>query len=240
MNMKQVVFIILFFAGVSGFAQNEFNTRIKPIPPANTGIVPKAELPPITDAPKPNIPAIETPNILEKQDLPKSNSNYRIGESNSISMIKTNDFVNPGDRVRDQLNKEVDQTLVRHGLKEDDSYIRRTDVDFGIFKTKSKKLLIRVRDYGAIDGDLIKATVINEYTEDVAANNLRLGEFFVDIRVDLKLGVSFVELQALNRGALGGNTGNFEIYDETGKLLVTNFWDNIDTGVKSRFTFIRE
>jgi hypothetical protein len=42
----------------------------------------------------------------------------------------------------------------------------------------------------------------------------------------------------LNRGALGGNTGAFYIYDAEGKLL-SDLWNNFDTG-ESKFTFIKE
>lgn len=238
--MKHVLLVIMICVGMNSYSQNEFNTKFKPIPPANTSVVPKTVTPKETLPTKVETKTIVTPNIFDKPDVVESNSNFNIGESKPVSMIKTNDFVNPGDKVKDNLNKDLDKTLIRHGLKEDDSYIRRTDVNFGVFKTKSNKLIVRVRDYGAIDGDLIKASLINEYKTTVLANNLSMQAVFIDIKVDLNVGVNFLELEALNRGALGGNTGNFEIYDEEGKLLLNNYWDNIDTGVKSKFTFIKE
>jgi hypothetical protein len=67
--------------------------------------------------------------------------------------------------------------------------------------------MIRVRDYGAIDGDLIKATVIHNYKSTVLANKLYLESNFKDIKIDLQEGLNYLELQALNRGSLGGNTG---------------------------------
>jgi len=239
-DLKGILLVIMICIGVNSYAQNEFNTKFKAIPPANTSVAPKTitpeETPPSTSSPK----VIVAPNILDKPDVSESDPNFKIGESKPISMIKTNDFVNPGDKVKENLKKDLDKTLMRHGFKEDDSYIRRTDVNFGVFKTKSNKLIVRVRDYGAIDGDLIKASLINEYKTTVLANNLSMQAVFIDIKVDLNVGVNFLELEALNRGALGGNTGNFEIYDEEGKLLLNNYWDNIDTGVKSKFTFIKE
>jgi len=233
--MKHILLFIMIFVGMNSYAQNEFNSKFKAIPPANTGVSPK-KIAPKEVKPKEEV----VPNVTEKADVSESSSDSKIGESKPISMIQTNDFINPGDKVKNNLNKDLDNTLLRHGLKEDDSYIRKTDVDFGAFKTKAKKLYIRVRDYGAIDGDLIRATVIHDYKSKMLVDNLSLSGTFISIQVDLNLGVNFLELQALNRGALGGNTGNFEIYDEEGNLLVTNFWDNIDTGVKSKFTFVRE
>jgi hypothetical protein len=101
-------------------------------------------------------------------------------------MIQTNDFINPGDEVRDKMNKSIEKSLVNNGLKEDTSYLNAKDLDFGIIRTKSKSLMIRVRDYGAIDGDLIKATVIHNYKSTVLANKLYLESNFKDIKIDFK------------------------------------------------------
>jgi hypothetical protein len=100
--------------------------------------------------------------------------------------------------------------------------------------------MIRVRDYGAIDGDLIKATIIHNYKGTVLANNLYLDSNFKDIKIELLEGLNYLELEALNRGALGGNTGAFYVYDSEGNLLLSDLWNNFDTGVKSKFTFIKE
>jgi hypothetical protein len=94
--------------------------------------------------------------------------------------------------------------------------------------------MIRVRDYGAIDGDLIKATVIHNYKSTVLANKLYLESNFKDIKIDLQEGLNYLELQALKR-SLGGNTGLF-IYDDEGNMLLSDLWNNFDTGVKSKFT----
>jgi hypothetical protein len=32
-------------------------------------------------------------------------------------MIQTNDFINPGDEVRDKMNKSIEKSLVNNGLK---------------------------------------------------------------------------------------------------------------------------
>jgi hypothetical protein len=63
---------------------------------------------------------------------------------------------------------------------------------------------------------------------------------FKEIKVDLQKGINNLELEALNRGALGGNTGAFYIYDAEGNLLLSDLWNNFDTGVKSKFTFVKE
>jgi len=236
--MKQFLLFIMMSFAISSYAQSEFGgTKFTPIAPLNTNkVASKKVTPSATEA-----PLIKAPDVFKKPDVAlPSSSKYQIGETKSFSMEQTNDFVNPGDRVRDKMNESVSRSLIANGLKEDDSYIRKTDVDFGVIRTKSDFLIIRVRDYGAIDGDLIKASVIYNYNTTILANSLMLGAGFDDIRVNLNEGLNYLELEALNRGRLGGNTGNFEIYDQQGKQLITNFWDNIDKGVKSKFTFIKE
>jgi hypothetical protein len=44
----------------------------------------------------------------------------------------------------------------------------------------------------------------------------------------------------LNRGALEAILELLYIYDAEGKLLLSDLWNNFDTGVKSKFTFIKE
>jgi hypothetical protein len=233
--MKQILLLVMICIAINGYSQNEFSSKFKAIPPLNTTVAPKNTTPPVTDT-----PAIVAPNIFKKPDVLQSSSRFQIGESKPISMEQTNDFINPGDKIKDKLNMDVNKTLIRHGLKEDDSYIRKKDVDFGVIRTNSDVIVIKVRDYGAIDGDLIKATLIHDYNKEILVNNLSLETIFIDVKANLKQGVNFLELEALNRGTLGGNTGDFEIYDGQGTLLVSDFWNNIDKGIKSKFTFIKE
>jgi len=233
--MKQILLVIMMCFAINSYSQTEFSSKFKAIPPLDTSIKTKKAMP-ATVAP----PDIVAPNILKKPEVKFQSTNFKIGDPDPISMIQTNDFINPGDEIRDKMNKSIEKSLVNSGLKEDTSYLNLKDLDFGIIRTKSKSLVIRVRDYGAIDGDLIKATVIHNYKSTVVANSLYLESSFKDIKIDLQAGLNYLELQALNRGSLGGNTGAFYIYDNEGNLLLSDLWNNFDTGVKSKFTFIKE
>jgi hypothetical protein len=220
---------------INGYSQTEFSSQFKGIPPLDTSIKTKKATP-ASVAPL----DIVAPSILKKPEAKFQSTNFKIGDPDPISMFQTNDFINPGDEVRDKMNRNVEKTLLNNGLKEDTSYLNQKDLDFGIIRTKSKSLLIRVRDYGAIDGDLIKATVIHNYKSTVLANNLYLNTNFKNIKIELQEGLNYLELEALNRGSLGGNTGAFYIYDTEGNLLLSDLWNNFDEGVKSKFTFIKE
>lgn len=219
----------------NGYSQNEFSSKFKAIPPLDTSVKTKKTFP-STVAPADKF----APNILKIPEVKLPSTDFKIGDPDPISMIRTNDFINPGDEVRDKLNKSISKSLVNNGLKEDTSYLNLKDLNFGVIRTKSKTLVIRVRDYGAIDGDLIKATIIHNYKSKVLADNLFLDTNFKDIKVELQEGINNLELEALNRGALGGNTGAFYIYDGEGNMILSDLWNNFDTGVKSKFTFIKE
>lgn len=233
--MKQVLLVIIMCMTINGYSQTEFSSKFKVIPPIDTGIKTKKATP-LKVAPR----DIIAPDIFKKPESKLPSTNFKIGDPNPISMIQTNDFIDPGDEVRDKMNKIIDKSLVNNGLKEDTSYLNVKDLNFGVIRTKSKALMIRVRDYGAIDGDLIKATIICNYKSTILANNLFLDTNFKDIKIELQEGLNYLELEALNRGALGGNTGAFYIYDAEGTMLMSDLWNNFDTGVKSKFTFIKE
>jgi hypothetical protein len=54
-------------------------------------------------------------NILKPVKF--QSTNFKIGDPDPISMIQTNDFINPGDEVRDKM-KSIEKSLVNNGLKE--------------------------------------------------------------------------------------------------------------------------
>ena len=233
--MKQVLLLFMMCIAANGYSQMEFGKKFKSIPPVDTGIKTKKVAP--LPRSKPDIVA---PDLFKKPELKLPTTDFRIGDPDPISMTRTNEFINPGDVVRDKMNKNIDKSLVKEGLKEDTSYLNLKDLDFGVITTKSAGLIIRLRDYGAIDGDLIKATMTHNYKSTVLVPSLYLDSSFKEIKVSLQKGINDLELQALNRGSLGGNTGAFYIYDAEGNLLLSDLWNNFDTGVKSKFKFIKE
>tara|TARA_R110002033_G_scaffold30006_1_gene66801 strand:+ start:545 stop:1216 length:672 start_codon:yes stop_codon:yes gene_type:complete len=217
----------------SGYAQSEFGTKFKAIPPANTSIAPKK----VTPLPAADAPVIKAPNIFKKPDvvLPSS-SKYQIGEKKEISMEQTNDFINPGDRIRDKMTKDLDKTLVREGLKEDDRLLVKIDKNFGEIRTKSKSFTVLYRDFIYVDGDLIKATVNNRMIGGIMELYSSYGQF----TFNLDDGINIFEMEAYSKGTSGGNTCEFKIYDDKGVLVRSEFWDNWDKGVKGKFVIVKE
>jgi hypothetical protein len=63
---------------------------------------------------------------------------------------------------------------------------------------------------------------------------------YKQFKIVLKDGIKTYEIVALNKCLLGGNTAEFRIYDAEGKLLLSDFWQNLNTGVKAKFLIIKE
>jgi hypothetical protein len=231
--MKQILFFIIISIGISSksYSQIEFSKKFKAIPLKNNTPKIKKVVPPETD-----IPPIYTPNVFKSPEIKTPSSVLKIGEENTINMTPKNDFANPGDVYMDKMEKDLDKTLVKQGLKEDSRFLVKIDVNFGEIRTKSKYFVIKFRDFGQIDGDLAKASLNGTVTED----RLIMKENYQEFKIFFIEGINTFEIEALNRGLLGGNTAEFQMYDAEGKFIKSDFWANWDTGVKGKFIIIKE
>ena len=132
-------------------------------------------------------------------------------------MVQKSEFKNPGDEVKDKLNKETQQ-----GSWE--------NVFFGKFKVSTPVLKIRTRDHMDPDGDKVRI-ILNEVT---VVNVINLDSDFKTCYIDLREGDNLMDIVALNQGLSGPNTATFAIYDENDNLITTNDW-NLNTGVAAKF-----
>ncbi|MFV5689254.1 hypothetical protein ACM55M_11590 [Flavobacterium sp. ZT3R25] len=232
--MKQILFFIIISIGISSksYSQIEFGKKFKAIPPINKSPKFKKEVPPET-----NIPPTYTPNVFKSPAIKTPSSVLKIGETTSgINMTPKNDFANPGDVYRDKMEKDLGKTLVREGLKEDSRLLVKIDVSFGEIRTKSDFFAIKYRDFGQIDGDLAKATM----NGGIVQERLLMKGNYQEFKIYLKAGINTFEIEALNRGALGGNTAEFQIYDDKGILIKSDYWENWDAGVKGKLVIVKE
>ncbi len=231
--MKQILFFIIISIGISSksYSQIEFSKKFKAIPPINNNPKIKKVVPPETD-----IPPIYTPNVFKSPEIKTPSSVLKIGETNTINMTPKNDFANPGDVYMDKMEKDLGKTLVKEGLKEDSRLLVKIDVNFGEIRTKSKYFVIKFRDFGQIDGDLAKALLNDAVVED----RLVMKESYQEFKIFFKEGINTFVIEALNKGLLGGNTAEFQIYDAEGKFIKSDYWANWDAGVKGKFLIIKE
>ena len=243
--MKQLLLFILLIVFIpKSFGQFDSNIKFKPIPPKKelTKPKPEKEIAAPSGLFKLDFPKIVAPNIFKETNIfgtkPKVDNSFQIGvPENRFSLTPQNKFQHKlGDVFQSKMAKDLSKTLVREGLKEDDRYLVKIDLDFGVIRTKSKYFLIKYRDFGAIDGDLIKAI----FNDEIIADNVFLEFDFKEFKIFFKEGFNTMSITALNRGTLGGNTGEFQIYDAEGKFILSDYWQNLDTGVQAKFLIFKE
>ena len=205
----------------------EFNSKFKPIPPANVKPKLKKETLPLPG----DLPKIVAPNLFKETNIlstkPKTNNSFEIGTpENHFSMTPTSKFVNPGDLVKDRLNKKADN---------EDQIVFRRNQDLGSFKTKSLTAKLSYRDYGEVDGDEIRV-LINDRTIETG---IYLDSDFKGFEITLVDGFNKIDFEALNQGKLGPNTAEFRIYDDKGELISSSQW-NLGTGFKATIIITKE
>ena len=127
-------------------------------------------------------------------------------------------FINPGDEVKDKLNKE----LAKEGNWE--------DVFFGKYKVSTPIIKIMMRDFAEPDGDKVQVILNNI----IVFRNVVLDSSYKTNYIDLREGDNMLDILALNQGLSGPNTATFAIYDGNGNLLTVNDW-NLNTGVSAKF-----
>jgi hypothetical protein len=149
-----------------------------------------------------------------------------MGLSSGFSMTPTNKFVNPGDLVKDRLNKKADN---------EDQIVYRRNQDLGNFKTKSLTAKVSYRDYGEVDGDVIRVLL----NDKAIATGITLDNQFEGFEITLLEGFNKIDFEALNQGRLGPNTAEFQIYDDKGTLISASQW-NLGTGFKATIIITKE
>lgn len=245
--MKHILFLFLFIClAPKSFGQIESNIKFKTIPLLK--VKTKKETPPpavdepLDEAPKINTPKIVPPNLLKETNIygtkPKVDNSFEMGTtSNTFSMIKKNNFEHTiGEVYQEKMTKDLSKTLVSQGLKEDDRFLVKIDVNFGEIRTKSKFFVIKYRDFIAVDHDMIKATINNKQVGGIMELYGSNNQFVLD----LDEGINRFELEAYSKGDSGGNTCEFHIFDDKGVEIRSDYWDNWDKGVKGTFVIIKE
>ncbi len=238
-SMKHILFFILFFTVLTVSAQTEFNSGFKSIPAPKFSTKPKKlPIPEVKDpqADKTDMPGIKTPNVFDNTSItPKSK--FQIGEQKStFSMSTENDFANPGDRYVAKMEKDLDKALKAEGLKEGRGELVKKNISLGDFKTKSAYFIVKFRDFGAIDGDLVRVSSNDKIIQD----QLFLDVNFKQLKIILSNGFNKIDFEALNIGSLGGNTAEIQVFDDKGVLITNDYWNNLAAGFKASIIVTKE
>ena len=238
--MKHILFFILFFTALAVSAQAEFNSGFKSIPSAPKFSTKPKKIP-APEVKKPqtentDIPNIKTPNVFDNTSItPKSK--FQVGEEKSkFTMSTENDFANPGDRYVAKMEKDLDKALKDAGLKEGRGPLVKKNISLGDFKSKSEYFIVKFRDFGAIDGDLVKVSS----NDKVIQQQLFLDSNFKQVKIVLENGFNKLDFEALNIGSLGGNTAEIQVFDDKGTLITNDYWDNLAAGFKATILVTKE
>ncbi len=229
--MKNLLYFILIGFATQSYAQKELNIKSVAIPAV------KAKLnTPKTAKFDSNFPAIVAPNIFAKSysfnPKPVAKSQYQIGTTKPFSMIKDDkQFASLGDVYKEKMNLDLYKTL-----HEGDAPLVRKNLYFGDYHTKSKYLIIKFRDFGQIDGD-----IVNVYWNDkIVESNIVLNETFREVKIILNEGFNKIDFYAVNKGSLGGNTAEFEVFDDKNYMIFGDRWYDLDAGFKAATIIIKD
>jgi hypothetical protein len=212
-TVKQLFFILTFLVSTAAFSQ--FENKKSPLKfsaklPPSVAVKSKEEIKFEFKKPPTYSSAFPDP----KMPLPRAGG----------GIIK-NKFVDPNDGIVDRLNRAEGSPM--DGFK--------SDRFFGDFRSNGKVVRIVCRDFGEVDGDRVRV-----YNNDkVVEYEIFLNGSFQEVNVELHPGFNKIEFQALNMGTSGPNTAEFQMYDDKGKLLVSNQW-NLTTGVKASLIVVKE
>src|SRR6478735_7226377 len=224
--MKQILFLFLIGFATCTYAQSEFNSKFKAIPP--TAIKPKAEKK--VTPPPPDLGDVIPPKIYKNpngiQTAPKPLSDFDTPLKSEVSMVPKDEFINPGDEVRDRLNKRPDR---QEGL----AY--RRNQDLGTYKTTANAANVMYRDAQAVDGDLIRVYLNGK----VIQSQVFLDSNFKGFEITLQKGFNKIDFEALNQGSSGPNTAEFRVYDDKKNLISASEW-NLGTGFKATIIVVKE
>ena len=190
---------------------------------------------PSTGIPRVDMTIPKTSNATPKYSISKPFEITKFKKPSKIydapKLEKPNQFnspvsdLNPGKMMADKLNKNAKSN---GGEENSDSKLYRRDMFLGDFKTKAEVVGIFYRDFGLVDGDLIRIFV----NDKIVIYEIYLGTDFKQL--DLKLEKGDLRLK---KGKTGRNTEGVFLYffffqSALLKKVLANFWSFFVTTIK--------
>lgn len=167
-----------------------------------------------------NSPSIDFKSSLETKEESYLKKYSVLNKKEPVKSVleQKSDFKNPGDEIKEKLNKEI----AKSGNWE--------DVFFGKFIVYTPIIKLSTRDYIEPDDDRV-SVILNDI---VYFKSITLEAQFKTFTIDLREGDNILQILALNQGLVGPNTAAFTIYDGNDNLITTNNW-TLFTGVSAKF-----
>lgn len=228
MHMKfNLIFLFTFFLSLSLSAQIDSDNK--------SIIIPAEEV----EDPKEDNELIVMPEEKNSAELDKEEENeivlpktetLPVAKRKDFSMTKENKFRNPAELYEKQLKRALKLKNVeerRHNGSAITQYL-------GEYSTRAKRVNVVYRDHQAEDGDLIRVYV----NGDIVQSRVLLQNHSKGFFLTLTPGDNIIDFEALNQGASGPNTAEFQVLDDQGRVVVSNQW-NLATGVKATLTVVK-
>ena len=218
-------FFILFLFSLSTYAQIDTKKKSIAIPAVKSNkdsldtnlLLPSK---PINN--NKSINNINTPRVSTNLNMPKK----------EFSMFPSEEFGNPGELYEKQISKNIKVIKEELDLGTKGS---KVDLYYGDIKTKSEFVYVQYRDYGEVDGDLIRVSVNDEIVE----LRVSLTGSFNGFKLYLKEGFNKIDFLALGEGYTLPNTAHFRIIDDQKKILASDLWA-LSIDVKATLIVIKE
>jgi hypothetical protein len=211
--MKNLFLLFGLFSLTAAFAQGEFLNNSNSL--SGTGI---------HTAPS---SGIARPSVFSPKTTATNPSNSKPIEEKPIQFTQQNTFTNAGQPVMTKMNTASETDF--------NPIYANKNMDFGILKTKSEYVRICYRDYSDPDGDMVRI-----YTKDMMLVPVAiLGIDCQYMKLSLLKGENTINFEALNEGTGSPNTGELQVFDETGQLLADKRW-GLETGYKGILTVYKE
>jgi hypothetical protein len=214
--MKKVVLLFLFLC-------TAFYSYAQPDIINNSGGVP-LKIKPVT--PNPN-PVVEQQEKLPEEPLAQPIEAPVSAPVQPQSGIVQEKFANPNLPTLAKLNAKNDESDIPASFA--------GDKFFGDFRNNGKFVKIICRDFGQVDGDRVSVYL----NDQLVLEDLVLVGSYYELKINLLQGFNKIEFKAMNQGSLGPNTAEFEMFDDTGKVMTFNQW-NLLTGTKASIIVVKE
>jgi len=231
MKLKFAIFLFLCIS-LQVNAQIDNGQKSVPIP-AEENKDEKKEITPVHILIKPE----EKPSLTNKKDnisgIPIKNRVTMKPSEKEFSMMDKSDLIDPGKIYEEKWADEKRKKELE--IYENIPPELLGDQFLGDFKITGNMVKVICRDFGEEDGDLIKVLL----NDKVIIARLVLTHGYKSFQIPLEQGINKIDFFALNQGALGFNTAEFQLFDETDMKISKNTWF-LATAKKATLVLIKE
>jgi hypothetical protein len=212
--MRKLLLVLMVLTVSGMFAQGEFLNKSNSL--SGTGI----------STPNPS-GGIAKPSVFNPKPATTAPSKPKPIAEKPIQMMQDNNFSDAGTPVMTKMNTKKETEF-------NEIYVDK-DMNFGVFKTKSDYVRICYRDFSDPDGDMVRI-----YTQDMMLVPVAiLSNDCQYMKLNLLKGENIINFEALNEGTGSPNTGELQIFDDQGTLIVDRLW-GLETGYKGIVTIYKE